>query len=320
MATGMLGRLFGSAASPADADPCRRLIQVRHSERLSGIPTVLTLIATLGRSADFRVALPHVAGSSLVEATRAPSSDGAPRLRPTMPLSAYVTMHPDSQAMHSACDALGRPAINLVFAKRDDPSVTLESPAKWCPGDSKGLEMCIFDWTPCDANSRKRAETEPKFKCPGNLSRKGGKQSTPIDLVVSVLRAAFALMEKRYPPSRRPVAPSYAPDAKGSLFAYAAASSAPTLVLPGGQGWYKDIGGLVKNRTAPFAFQSLSPALAKVVDRIEKLRTGCKATGGVSAAAMFRLLRNGPRSKLVRSARARTNALARTQADASCLS
>jgi len=56
------------------------------------------------------------------------------------------------------------------------------------------------------------------------------------------------------------------------------------------------------------------------VDRIEKLRTGCKATGGVSAAAMFRLLRNGPRSKLVRSARARTNALARTQADASCLS
>ena len=74
----MLGRLF---ASP-EGDPCRRVIQVRHSERLSGIPRVLALIATLGRAAEFPVALPHVAGSSLVEATRAPSDDGAKEAPP----------------------------------------------------------------------------------------------------------------------------------------------------------------------------------------------------------------------------------------------
>ena len=312
----LLGHLFGASeggasdSAPASSTPvadCRRVLQVRHAERLSGIPRVLTLIAALGRAADFRVALPHVAGSSLVEATRAPSVDGAPRERPTMPLSAYLDIDPKSQAAHSACDALGRPAIELVFAKRDDPSVSIEAPAKWCPPhegeQGPSMQICIFDWQPCDSNARKRAGSDRTFICPQFSASHKKKMAAPFALIAKVLRAAFDLMEQRYPPKRRPVAVSYVvhsigkPAPRGG--GYAPASAAPTLVIPSGQGWYKDIGGFVPNRTTPWVFQSVSHGLAKVVARIEKQRTGCKATGGVSAAAMFRLLRNGPNMRLV---------------------
>lgn len=296
--------LFGQLFSKR-ADVCRRVAQVRHSERLSGIPKVLMLVSAIGRQADFRVALPHVAGSSLVEATKAADASGAPRTRPTVPLSHYVTVHPEAEGMHSQCDALGRPAIELIFASRDDASVSLEKPVRWC-GDqgTSSMQICMFDWTPCDANAHKKAAANPAYRCPSYgtpVARRTKKTSTPFEVVVKLMKAAFELMETRYPPSSSPTGTSYAASSKKGWKRRAAdPTSVPTIVMPSGQNWYKDIGGVPTNKSAPFTFKSLAPELKAVVERIERQRTGCKATGGVSAAAMLRLSRNGANSKLVR--------------------
>ena len=185
--------------------------------------------------------------------------DALDRHRP-LPLSTYVVV---DAGFHSQCKHNRRRAVvQLRFARRTQPPAS----AHWC-----GNSICIPNWTPCTAEEKRRL---PRGSCPRH-------NRAPLRNVSASIAAAFALFERNLT--------LHAGESRSAVV-----SQLPTLIMPDGATWYKDV--QVPSSQAfdrRRVIRALSPGLRTVVTRIEAARLGCRAARALSLAGMMRIVYRG---------------------------
>ena len=90
---------IGASAPPTT---CKRALQLQHSERLAGIPAIISMMAAVSQDAGFQLAHNYVHGGSLVPVT----------MSKAIPMETYF-----ERTGITDCEPRGRPTVRLRFSR-----------------------------------------------------------------------------------------------------------------------------------------------------------------------------------------------------------